>query len=105
MQGRVLASLSASLARKTSTSNSRWTQALKSRKRSASRAAACPGPCGSRKTLGAATTRRLTLRVFSRNTAARAFYERHGFDQLDENDGSRNEENKSDVTYTWSGRG
>jgi GNAT superfamily N-acetyltransferase len=47
----------------------------------------------------------LTLRVFTRNTAARAFYERHGFDQLDENDGSRNEENEPDMTYTWSGRG
>jgi GNAT superfamily N-acetyltransferase len=53
----------------------------------------------------AASPAGLTLRVFTRNTAARAFYERHGFDQLDENDGSRNEENEPDMTYTWSGRG
>ena len=53
----------------------------------------------------AASPAGLTLRVFTRNTAARAFYERHGFDQLDENDGSRNEENEPDMTYKWSGRG
>jgi ribosomal protein S18 acetylase RimI-like enzyme len=53
----------------------------------------------------AASPAGLTLRVFTRNTAARAFYKRHGFDQLDENDGSRNEENEPDMTYTWSGRG
>ncbi|CAM3101236.1 MULTISPECIES: GNAT family N-acetyltransferase [Dermacoccus] len=44
---------------------------------------------------------RLTLRVFTRNTDARAFYERHGFQPLDENDGSRNEENEPDMTYGW----
>ncbi len=44
---------------------------------------------------------RLTLRVFTRNTDARAFYERHGFRPLDENDGSRNEENEPDMTYGW----
>lgn len=44
---------------------------------------------------------RLTLRVFTRNTDARAFYERHGFRLLDENDGTRNEENESDMTYGW----
>lgn len=46
----------------------------------------------------------LTLRVFTRNTDARAFYERHGFRQVDENDGSRNEENEPDMTYVWQGR-
>lgn len=44
---------------------------------------------------------RLTLRVFTRNTDARAFYERHGFRLVDENDGSRNEENEPDMTYRW----
>lgn len=44
---------------------------------------------------------RLTLRVFTRNTDARAFYERRGFQLLDENDGTRNEENEPDMTYGW----
>lgn len=44
----------------------------------------------------------LTLRVFTRNTDARAFYEAHGFHLLDEDDGSRNEENEPDMTYGWS---
>lgn len=43
----------------------------------------------------------LTLRVFTRNTAARAFYEGQGFRPVDENDGSRNEENEPDMTYVW----
>ena len=43
----------------------------------------------------------LSLRVFTRNTAARAFYERHGFVAVDANDGSRNEENEPDMTYAW----
>jgi GNAT superfamily N-acetyltransferase len=46
----------------------------------------------------------LSLRVFTRNTDARAFYERHGFRPVDENDGSRNEENEPDMTYAWRGR-
>jgi GNAT superfamily N-acetyltransferase len=46
----------------------------------------------------------LSLRVFTRNTGARAFYERHGFRAVDENDGSRNEENEPDMTYVWHGR-
>jgi GNAT superfamily N-acetyltransferase len=46
----------------------------------------------------------LSLRVFTRNTDARAFYERHGFRPGDENDGSRNEENEPDMTYAWPGR-
>ncbi|WP_341716305.1 GNAT family N-acetyltransferase [Micromonospora sp. FIMYZ51] len=43
----------------------------------------------------------LRLRVFTRNTEARSFYERHGFRPVDENDGSRNEENEPDLTYAW----
>ncbi|GGM57287.1 histone acetyltransferase [Micromonospora sonchi] len=43
----------------------------------------------------------LSLRVFTRNTDARSFYERHGFRPVDENDGSRNEENEPDMTYVW----
>ncbi len=46
----------------------------------------------------------LRLRVFTRNTDARSFYERHGFRPVDEDDGSRNEENEPDMTYHWSGR-
>ncbi|MEW2474877.1 GNAT family N-acetyltransferase [Micromonospora gifhornensis] len=45
----------------------------------------------------------LSLRVFARNTAARAFYEHHGFRPIDSNDGSRNEENEPDITYHWPG--
>jgi GNAT superfamily N-acetyltransferase len=41
----------------------------------------------------------LTLRVFTRNTAARGFYERHGFTVVDTDDGSRNEEGGPDLTY------
>ncbi len=43
----------------------------------------------------------LNLRVFTRNTSARRFYERHGFRPVDESDGSRNEENEPDMTYVW----
>lgn len=44
----------------------------------------------------------LSLRVFQRNNAARRFYERHGFRQVEFNDGSRNEESEPDATYHWS---
>ncbi|MFI1526957.1 GNAT family N-acetyltransferase [Streptomyces griseus] len=43
----------------------------------------------------------LTLFVFQRNAAARAFYERHGFTAVAFDDGSRNEENEPDVLYRW----
>ncbi|KAA6212104.1 N-acetyltransferase [Streptomyces albofaciens JCM 4342] len=43
----------------------------------------------------------LSLHVFQRNQAARAFYERHGFTAGESDDGSRNEENEPDVTYHW----
>lgn len=46
----------------------------------------------------------LSLHVFQRNEAARAFYERHGFIAGEFNDGSRNEENEPDVTYHWAAR-
>ncbi|MGL5860746.1 MAG: hypothetical protein ACRCY9_05785 [Phycicoccus sp.] len=42
--------------------------------------------------------------MFTRNTEARAFYERHDFRQVDSNDGSRNEENEPDMTYVCQGR-
>ncbi|MFE5240034.1 MULTISPECIES: GNAT family N-acetyltransferase [unclassified Streptomyces] len=45
----------------------------------------------------------LGLYTFRRNTAARAFYERHGFVAVAYDDGSRNEENEPDVLYRWSG--
>ncbi|CAO0834990.1 Histone acetyltransferase OS=Streptomyces microflavus OX=1919 GN=Smic_20650 PE=4 SV=1 [Streptomyces microflavus] len=41
----------------------------------------------------------LTWYVFQRNTAARAFYERHGFTAVAFDDGGRNEENEPDVLY------
>ena len=44
---------------------------------------------------------RLTLFTFQRNTAARAFYERHGFRLVDLNDGERNEEGEPDALYEW----
>ncbi|WP_405690182.1 GNAT family N-acetyltransferase [Streptomyces sp. NBC_00057] len=45
--------------------------------------------------------REVSLHVFQRNEAARAFYERHGFTAGEFNDGSRNEEKEPDVTYHW----
>lgn len=44
---------------------------------------------------------RLSLFTFQRNTAARAFYERHGFRLVDLNDGTRNEEAEPDALYEW----
>ena len=44
---------------------------------------------------------RLTLFTFQRNSAARAFYERHGFRLVDLNDGARNEEGEPDAFYEW----
>lgn len=43
----------------------------------------------------------LTLFVFQRNTDARAFYQRHGFTVVDENDGSRNMEHEPDLSMSW----
>lgn len=43
----------------------------------------------------------LDLYTFQENTAARAFYEHHGFAVVDLNDGSRNEEHQPDVRYAW----
>ena len=42
------------------------------------------------------------LRVFARNAAARAFYERRGFVLVGEGDGAGNEEGEADLTYRWS---
>jgi ribosomal protein S18 acetylase RimI-like enzyme len=44
----------------------------------------------------------LTLYVFERNTAARAFYEAAGFRVLATGDGSGNEEGLPDLRYGWS---
>ncbi|WP_377845753.1 GNAT family N-acetyltransferase [Bosea sp. UC22_33] len=44
---------------------------------------------------------RLHLFTFQRNAAARAFYERHGFQLVDLNDGDRNEEGEPDALYAW----
>jgi ribosomal protein S18 acetylase RimI-like enzyme len=45
----------------------------------------------------------LSLYTFGVNQGARRFYERHGFELVDENDGSRNEEHQPDVRYAWQG--
>jgi hypothetical protein len=42
-----------------------------------------------------------TFRVFARNTAARAFYERAGCRVVAAGDGGGNEEHEPDVTYEW----
>ena len=44
----------------------------------------------------------LQLWAFQRNTAARAFYEAHGFTVQRLTDGSGNEEGEPDVLYAWS---
>ena len=44
---------------------------------------------------------RLALFTFQRNTAARSFYERHGFRLVDLDDGARNEEREPDALYVW----
>lgn len=41
----------------------------------------------------------LSLHVFQRNTAARAFYERHGFHPVPGSAGTANEEGEPDLTY------
>ena len=43
----------------------------------------------------------LSLWTFQRNTAARRFYERHGFVSVEETDGHLNEEREPDVRYHW----
>ncbi|MFD3698362.1 GNAT family N-acetyltransferase [Streptomyces sp. NPDC058646] len=49
----------------------------------------------------AAAPEGLSLNVFQRNEDAIAFYVRHGFQLVETNDGSRNEENEPDATYRW----
>jgi GNAT superfamily N-acetyltransferase len=43
----------------------------------------------------------LQLWTFRRNTAARRFYETHGFIAAEFTDGHRNEEQEPDVRYVW----
>ena len=49
----------------------------------------------------AASRGRLTLHVFTRNQRARRFYEAAGFILTSQSDGSSNEEQEPDCTYTW----
>ena len=53
--------------------------------------------------LAIAQSRFLSLNVwtFQRNTAARRFYERHGFTLVKETDGFANGEKESDALYRW----
>jgi ribosomal protein S18 acetylase RimI-like enzyme len=43
----------------------------------------------------------LGLYAFQVNEPACRFYERHGFEVVDRNDGSRNEEREPDIRYAW----
>jgi len=43
----------------------------------------------------------LSLYTFQVNVGARRFYERHGFQAVELNDGSNNEEGQPDVRYAW----
>jgi GNAT superfamily N-acetyltransferase len=43
----------------------------------------------------------LRLWTFQRNQRARAFYARHGFDEVEHTDGSSNEEKEPDVLLAW----
>ncbi|GLY31561.1 GNAT family N-acetyltransferase [Kineosporia sp. NBRC 101731] len=43
----------------------------------------------------------LRLNVFQRNHEAIAFYRAHGFELTGSSDGSGNEENEPDATYSW----
>jgi putative acetyltransferase len=43
----------------------------------------------------------LNLWTFQSNTKAQAFYERNGFQVIEETDGSRNEEQEPDMLYRW----
>jgi GNAT superfamily N-acetyltransferase len=52
-----------------------------------------------------ATEPRLQLWTFERNTAARRFYERHGFAAAEFTDGAGNEAREPDVRYVWSASG
>ncbi|MFB9661811.1 GNAT family N-acetyltransferase [Glycomyces mayteni] len=45
--------------------------------------------------------RTLDLRVFAANTGARAFYARHGFSEINADDGSGNEEGLPDLLLRW----
>lgn len=47
----------------------------------------------------------LWLHVFTRNVAARRFYETAGFTLIEQTDGGRNEEHEPDCTYQWVGAG
>ncbi|WP_315730954.1 MULTISPECIES: GNAT family N-acetyltransferase [unclassified Bradyrhizobium] len=44
---------------------------------------------------------RLLLWTFQRNSVARRFYERRGFQLSQETDGARNEEREPDALYRW----
>lgn len=48
---------------------------------------------------------RLELWTFQRNAPARRFYEARGFTQVEQSDGTRNEEKEPDVRYLWTRAG
>ena len=48
-----------------------------------------------------ANSPRLQLWTFQRNSAARAFYDRHKFAEVELTDGTRNEERTPDVRMVW----
>ena len=44
---------------------------------------------------------RLELWTFQRNQSARAFYQKHGFLEVERTDGAANEENEPDIRFKW----
>lgn len=48
-----------------------------------------------------ATWPKLQLWTFQKNSAARGFYEKHGFVAVEETDGQTNEEREPDILYRW----
>ena len=46
----------------------------------------------------------LELWCFAENARGRAFYERHGFEVVEETDGSGNDEHTPDLRYRWASR-
>lgn len=48
-----------------------------------------------------AASPRLVLRSFEANDAARRFYHRQGFIEIERSDGAANEEGLPDITYQW----
>ena len=51
-----------------------------------------------------AETEALSLWTFQANTPARAFYDRHGFSEIERTDGAENDEGLPDIRFDWQRR-